>query len=310
MQPVDVLIPIHGRAPFLLQTLDSIAKQDYRGKINIYCILDRVDCSVKQILNDFNFRGELIVLHSPSPGIAHALNHGIKHSDSDLIFRIDCDDLMNPSRISRQVLEFVNEDTLFVGSAIQLIDENGKAIGAKFFPLKSNEIRNFMLFTNPFAHPSMCVRRSAFLKAGGYRSFYEPAEDFDLWLRVFDFGFGTNIQETLTSYRVHGNQISNTSRLIQIIAREAAIISHGLRLKGLPELHNNYLDLDVWYQSIRTSRNFKLRAKIWFQTKIWSFSQFQRVSKILKIFLIIFFYPLASLKCVMPASKVYIWDKK
>jgi hypothetical protein len=45
----------------------------------------------------------------------------------------------------------------------------------------------------------------------------EPAEDYDLWVRILEYGKLYNLQEALLLYRVHDNQVSNTKYEIQNI---------------------------------------------------------------------------------------------
>ena len=60
------------------------------------------------------------------------------------------------------------------------------------------------LFTCPFLHPTMLIRRDALIKIGGYRVGWDTkkAEDYDLYMRLYAKGFlGVNLQEKLYRYR-------------------------------------------------------------------------------------------------------------
>lgn len=67
------------------------------------------------------------------------------------------------------------------------------------------------------------MRRSAVLKAGGYRKIFKSnevdiAEDFDLWLRMAKLGKIRNLNSCLTKYRQHPGQISSNFEMAQILA--------------------------------------------------------------------------------------------
>jgi hypothetical protein len=71
-------------------------------------------------------------------------------------------------------------------------------------------IRDKLLEMNVLIHTSVMFRKSILRSVGWYDQGAVPSEDFDLWLRVsekYDIGI---IRETLTKYRHHPKQISNT----------------------------------------------------------------------------------------------------
>jgi hypothetical protein len=68
-----------------------------------------------------------------------------------------------------------------------------------------------MLFSCPFAHPSVMMR-TALAKQLRYDPAWDKAEDYDLWERAAEAGWVmTNVPEVLLLYRVHGSQISTAT---------------------------------------------------------------------------------------------------
>jgi hypothetical protein len=59
-------------------------------------------------------------------------------------------------------------------------------------------------------------RKDAILKVGAYRSFFDGSEDYDLWLRLIDFGDIINLHEPLTVYRTHLSQETRRNRESQL----------------------------------------------------------------------------------------------
>src|SRR5207248_64664 len=54
---------------------------------------------------------------------------------------------------------------------------------------------------NCLYHPSVALRRSVVLEAGGYRSEFKNAEDYELWLRLVREHDLANVPEPLIRYR-------------------------------------------------------------------------------------------------------------
>jgi len=64
-------------------------------------------------------------------------------------------------------------------------------------------------------HPTVMMRREAFLTVGGYDPRFTYAQDTELWLRIYEVGRLANLQEFLIKYRVHGRSISTSKKEAQ-----------------------------------------------------------------------------------------------
>ncbi len=210
---VSVIIPVHGDAPHLISTIESITIQSFKD-YEVIIILDRASKEIEIYANNLaldleNFK----VVFSKKPGISHALNTGIRESSGEFIARIDADDLMRKDRLALQknFLE-QHDEVVCVGSQITKINANGIPIGRSCYPGSNRQIASTLLFRNCIAHPSVMYRRSAILEVNGYRSDFDGVEDYDLWLRLSMIGQIRNMQEPLTSYRVWDNQVTTKKR--------------------------------------------------------------------------------------------------
>jgi hypothetical protein len=124
----------------------------------------------------------------------------------------------------------LNPNVVAVGSQCILIDPQGNEIGKTFYPVNCVSQLESFSFRCLLAHPSTLYLRQAALSIGGYRRIFrwkqtDIAEDFDFWLRLRTQGDIFNLDEYLTYYRVHGNQIS--SRFISAQLVGTAYISAG-----------------------------------------------------------------------------------
>jgi glycosyltransferase involved in cell wall biosynthesis len=210
---VSVIIPVHGDAPHLSSTIESIKMQSLT-EFESVIILDRASKEIETYARNLTLESDKFkVVVSKKAGISHALNTGIRESSGEFIARIDADDLMHKDRLMLQknFLE-KNRAVVCVGSQVTKINVHGTRIGRSGYPVTNKQITSTLLFRNCIAHPSVMYRRSSVLQVSGYRPDFDGVEDYDLWLRLSMIGQIRNMQLALTSYRVWDNQITKKKK--------------------------------------------------------------------------------------------------
>lgn len=203
---ITILICIYNGEKYIQETLNSILNQSYQDfevVVVLNCTNDRTIEKIKNI-NDSRIK----IFETNICQLAFNLNYGLLKSNGDYIVRIDADDIAEPERLEKQ-LKILQEGKFdVVGSNLTYIDENSLIIGQKKYPETDNEIHKKIFYKNPFAHPSIMYKKTSVLKVGGYLN-GKVSEDYDLWLRLMrdkNIKF-YNIQENLTRYRIHSNQV-------------------------------------------------------------------------------------------------------
>ena len=205
-----MVIPIHGDAPWVLKSLESVVNQVYPN-VELVIVFDRVSKETESSVNDFcrSLPIRIQIQKSAEPGIVAALNLGVDVSNGDLIARLDSDDVMLPERLSLQTEAFLKDPELVVvGSQVKFISSSDELIGQSVYPVTDDDLRFHFLYRNPIAHPSVVFKRDVFLKVGGYRQFSEGAEDYDLWIRMSQHGSICNLRKSLTCYRRSSYQVT------------------------------------------------------------------------------------------------------
>jgi len=226
LQTVDMILPVFGEAPYLVQTLDSIVPE-FNDLASLIIVEDRpseiTKCVIQNFQNEHPDKVRLTV--SELPGVANALNRGLEFSNADLIARIDSDDVVIAGRIAKQRKELIKMGLSVLGGQAIFIDEKGNRLS----PYKTNnpitmlEIQKQMFFRNPISHPSVMFRRDAALVAGGYRDEFEGLEDLDLWIRMSLQGKVRNSKDTYIHYRISGMQASK--RIQDLTSKQSAILT-------------------------------------------------------------------------------------
>jgi glycosyltransferase involved in cell wall biosynthesis len=213
MNKVCVVLPIHGDAPFLKETLSSIKNQSFR-EFKCILVLDRVTSAISKLTTNYCVDNpEFVIIESKGAGISNALNTGLMIADSEYIARIDADDLMDEDRLENQV-KFLEENPskILIGTQIRFINENGDYLRESNYETKPEKLSQLLKIRNQIAHPSTMYRRENVIKNGGYDSTFDGCEDYHLWLRLNCGESLTNLKKTLTSYRQHQLQVTNKNR--------------------------------------------------------------------------------------------------
>ncbi|MGZ3790552.1 MAG: glycosyltransferase [Bacteriovorax sp.] len=203
---ISVIMPVYLRNEYLLPAIASILNQSFK---EFEFIIVANNCS-DELWNDLleikeKFKDERIRLFRTLIGqISFNLNYAVNESRSELMARMDADDISHPERLQTQY-DFMlqNSNVAVVGSCIDIINKEGKKISSQSRPMADKAIRNSLPFKNPFCHPSVMFRKSAFVKHSGYLG-GRYSEDYYLWLRMArdkDIVFG-NIQRPLLQYRL------------------------------------------------------------------------------------------------------------
>lgn len=243
---LSLIMPIHGSAPFLTSAIESVYKsQDV--EIEFILVLDRcTNSDFRETIRVGPPNIEVKVINSSSPGIVPSLNLGIAAAKYELIARLDSDDLATPERFLRQVefLENFNE-FVCVGTQLTFIDEAGIEFGYTNYPTQHKDILKRMEYQNCIGHPSVMLRKSIVQQIGGYREYLTGSEDYDLWLRLSEFGSLSNLPLKLTKYRTSKFQFTNQIKSTQPLTESACRISAAMRklnISQTPPKNNESLD--------------------------------------------------------------------
>lgn len=202
---VSVLIALNRIDSYTVGAINSILNQTYVDLEVLIIVngVNHIDVSeqISQRFRDARVR----IISTPVPQLAYALNLGLSECSSDIVARMDADDIAHPNRIEMQ-LKYMNEHCLdVVGSSARLIDQEGQEIGLWRPPIGGRRIARWLNYRNAFIHPSVLFRKEVVMKARGYNAGLN-SEDYDLWLRLKRLSVRwDNLSSVLMDYRVHSN---------------------------------------------------------------------------------------------------------
>lgn len=221
---VSVVMPVRNGESTIGTAIQSILTQTLTN-IELIVVDDNSSDGTKQILHLLREKDDRIRVYSTEgTGISSARNTGLKHIRADLYACMDADDIACPMRLERQADTFLaNGNLVLLGSFCKTFrDETGSRSDVTL-PQGSHRLKSEIQFDPTFFHPSIMARSASLRKVGGYRSFFDGAEDHDLYLRLANVGEIDILPEYLLHYRLHDAQITQTKKTRSRVASLAAI---------------------------------------------------------------------------------------
>jgi glycosyltransferase involved in cell wall biosynthesis len=200
---ITVLLPVYNGARTLSQTLESVLHQEH-ADFELLVIDDASTDESAAIIREYAGRDARVtaILHQRNAGLSRTLNEGLERAEHELVARIDQDDEAVPQRlgVQKKFLES-HPSVAAAGSWIFHMGARPKFDRLVRLPIKHDEIAAILPRENCLYHPSVMLRRSVVLEAGGYRGEFRNAEDYDLWLRLARTHELANVAEPLLRYR-------------------------------------------------------------------------------------------------------------
>lgn len=234
----SVLLPVWNGEQYLAEAVESVLAQSFEP-IELLIVDDGSTDATPDLACAFARRDARVrVIPMERRGLGHALNAGIALARGRYVARMDADDFSHPTRLEKQIafLE-TNPECVAVGSAIEVVDESGAPVGTSIFPEDHLAIVDTLLHRRgtAVAHPTVVVRREAYVAVGGYRPEWFPAEDLDLWFRLSRIGRLANLREPLLRYRRHRGSVGSRERGRQM-TKSLSILNEARRDRGMPPL--------------------------------------------------------------------------
>ncbi|MDK6856395.1 MULTISPECIES: glycosyltransferase [unclassified Aerococcus] len=252
MPKLSVIMSVYNESKDVLeQAIDSILKQTFTD-FEFLIVNDNPDNrDIYEFLANKERNDERIILiiNENNMGLSASLNRGIKASSSNLIARMDADDISLPNRLEVEYNTLAQTNADIVGSNAIVIDEDDNEI-KEFYEKPINNPKEKLLQYNVLIHPSTMFNKTLFEKVGGYREI-KYAEDYDLWLRMLEYDPNVDIiEQPLLKYRIRKAGISQSNAVKQFMT------SVYVQKKYLQRLKNGNDSFSVEEQKTYIDNNF------------------------------------------------------
>lgn len=228
---VSILMAVRDGEPYLAEALDSMLSQ--QGVDFEFVVVDdgSTDGTSERLAACRDPR--LVVIRNPGRGLVSALNTGIAALRGAYVARMDSDDVALPGRLAAQAAMLDADPELdMVHASARIIDARGRGGHVLHAPpLARSDYRELLLGERPgkpIVNPTVMMRRSSLVAAGGYRDSLS-CEDHEFFLRILDTWKIQSIPEIMLLYRQHLIGISRTRSAEQIISNLTNSIAYRYR---------------------------------------------------------------------------------
>lgn len=176
-----------------------------------------------------------IIKNEVNMGLTKSLNRGLEYVNTDLVARMDSDDMASPNRFELQV-KFFNENPNIdiLGGAIHEIDENGNDLCDRYYPLDHESVCKSICKANPIAHPTVMIRKRVFDSGLKYNERFRTNQDLALWFDCILAGYKlANLRNVILLFR-RQSSVYNRRKKKKNLWREFYIYCDGIfRLNGI-----------------------------------------------------------------------------
>lgn len=212
---VSVVIPCYNYGHRVADTIESVLSQTIDDwKYEIIVVNDGSTDDSMEVIQ--RYADKVIIVDIDNSGVAEARNRGIREATGKFITCIDSDDIMYPDTL--ELFHSVISRDRGMGIVYGCLDimysdsQNSEPHLAAWPPEFCYERQRLPKQNNV---PSCCMfRKEAWLRAGGYRGKYTPAEDAELWTRITSLGFGAQriADQAVYLYDAHDGSLSRTMK--------------------------------------------------------------------------------------------------
>jgi len=211
---ISVIMAVFNGEKYISEAIDSILCQTYL-KFEFIIINDCSNDQTYAILESYEKKDARLIIYrnNKNLGLTKSLNIGLKLSKGKYIARMDADDISHPTRFAKQV-SFMGKhpETGILGTAYEVIDEEGKLIHCSSQPTEDEGIRWQTLFHNSFCHPSIIVRKSILDQNNIRYGNLHYAQDYKFTSQILEYSKGANLPEFLIQWRSSSTQISSRKK--------------------------------------------------------------------------------------------------
>jgi GT2 family glycosyltransferase len=213
---LTILIPVYNtKIEHLHTALISTFRQTYK-KWEVL-LLDDGSTNLDDFYSRNSFPGVLLIRCGKNYKLPTTLNRGIKMARTELLARMDSDDIMMEARLEKQI-QFMNKHLNVAVNGCQLTTFYDVLDAARPVIMVPIVVQD-MHWKTPrclVAHPTAVYRKSVLKDIGYYSENAAHYEDLELWSRLYKKGYKlTSIPDNLFLYRIHSESVSKKNNYRQ-----------------------------------------------------------------------------------------------
>lgn len=242
---ISVVIPCYNHAGFLAEALATVIARDF--PLEIIVVDDGSIDDSAAVARQF---AGVKLIRQENRGLAGARNRGLAECTGPFVIFLDADDRFLPGGIDSAASALLAQPAcaMAYGRCV-MMGPDGALWPTPEQPVVTDAHYAALLRINPIWMPAMAIfRRDALQRVGGFRSGFDAAADYDLYLRIARDSPIYDHARLVAAYRKHGASMSGSAarmlrETLAVMRRnKTAAVSAGL--------------LDVWRQGYAGWQDF------------------------------------------------------
>ena len=232
---ISIIMPAYNTPPkSFKETLLSVKEQSY-SKWEL-CVSDGGDIPVKPVIDEIFGNDDRIKYKKLNEnfGISGNSNKALELATGDFVAFLDHDDILEPDVLYEVTSAIVTKGADMVYTDEDKVSEN---LDNYFRPYRKPDYNRELLLSNNYICHFCAISRSIIAKTGGFRSEYDGAQDYDLFLRCIEYATRIeHVNKILYHWRVSTQSTSDNpfNKEYTFLAGKRAIEDY-LRRNGLGE---------------------------------------------------------------------------
>jgi glycosyltransferase involved in cell wall biosynthesis len=203
---------------FLEKCISSIVNQTYTN-LEILIIDDNskmiiYDYQKKILKSKFNDSRIKFYRNNKNYGVSYSLNKGIKFSKGKYINWCSYDDFFHPNKINLQyrlIKEMSEPLKTIISCNTYVLYENLNY--SRIISYQKINNRDALLYKDKYSGGTFLIPKSIFYIVGFFNTKLKHIQDYDMWLRMYDYNIKYfNLNKNLFYSRVHNNQDSKKKK--------------------------------------------------------------------------------------------------
>lgn len=207
---VAMAVYVGDKPVWVEQAVNSLVCQTYEHHILVVVIDGDVADEILTYLVEISklLDNILLVRGDTNRGLSTCMNFVAdwtlsKVKGAKYFFRMDADDISDPSRLEKQIAFLRKHPKISIlGSGLFEVNEQGTKVGQRKLPQKHGEIVRFLPKRCSINHPTVVIRINVFEQGFRYRENLMNTQDYFFWadLAVAGFRFA-NLSDKLLKFR-------------------------------------------------------------------------------------------------------------
>ena len=220
---ITVIIPSYNHEYYIGHAINSVLNQSF-DSFELIIIDDASEDKSWDIIKSYSDKRIRTIKLSSNHGAYYVQNKGIELAKYEYIAILNSDDLFSRDRLKKCLNFLQNNSVDFIGSDIELVDNEGNVINKNWWTDSFNKQKEKLLENNDWFRSlfagnifmttsNFFFRKSIFNALGGFNC-YKYVLDYDFLLRTLFSGFRFHwINEPLLKYRLHDKNTINSNPL-------------------------------------------------------------------------------------------------